>query len=66
MHGVSVCHVVSPEKRESWDINEQLFLIFQPRKAENTSAAKQGWNGPSRGGEREGSCSGSQAKAIRN
>lgn len=42
--GVSVCHVVSPEKQESRDVNEQLFSIFQPRKAENTSTAKQGWN----------------------
>ena len=36
-----LCHIVSPEKQESWDINEQLFSISQPRKAENMSAAKQ-------------------------
>lgn len=41
MRGVSACHVVSPEKQESWDVNEQLFSTLQPRKAENASAAKQ-------------------------
>lgn len=40
MHGVSVCHVVSPEKQESWDVNEQLFSIFQPRKAEKHKCSK--------------------------
>lgn len=60
-----LCHIVSPEKQESWDINEQLFSIFQPRKAENMSAANR-LDGPSLGGERKGSCSRSQAEAIRN
>ena len=49
-----LCHIVSPEKQESWDINEQLFSIFQPRKAENMSAAKQaGRPFPWRGGKGE-------------
>lgn len=66
MHGVSVCHVLSPEKQESGDVHEQLFLIFLlPRNAEHpqVSPAKQGWNRPFSGG--EGSCSGSQAKVVR-
>lgn len=39
MRGVSICRVVSPEKQESQDINEQLRSMFQPRKAENTALA---------------------------
>lgn len=65
MRGVPVHHVVSPEKQESWDVNEQLFAIFQLRKAENTSVAKQGWNQPSLEGGRERGWIGNQAEAIR-
>lgn len=33
------CHVVSPEKQESWGVNKQLLSTLQPRKAEHASAA---------------------------
>lgn len=40
-HAASVCRVVSPERLENWGVNKKLFSIFQARRAENASAAKQ-------------------------
>lgn len=53
MHGVSVCHVISPEKQENWDVNEQQFSIFQPREAGNNKRSKTKLGLPFPGGERE-------------